>query len=1151
MNTIKRDVYVLRNTIKIPIEVTKGTDAISFEFTVRDYNLPATAAAVAYAYRMGMKKPNSTLCDVSGNVISFQPSVNFFEVGNNELQIRVINEEKSLISFKEKVKCSDSMGFPDEEEEADKSLIEQIIAQSGKESGERKAADEKEQSERKTADETEKSERIAADAKEKSERQKEIATERARIDQLTKMGEGSTTGDAELADIRAGNEGATYSNAGNAVRAQTKGVPVMMDNLQSPYVDISLLEQGSINSAVGSEIASSKALRSVEFHWNKNGKITAPAGYKIAIANYAMQPEESGQMTKVYMSFENYSDSQTSSKADGDAESRRLLIKRSDGADINAEDLRGKIVTNVPELRAMDVIENLEKKIKTDTTLEKEGVAADAAETGKRISKVERDIGLQKEDLNIDKIVSILPIYKDRLNKKMYASNGVVKIVDASNFNVSDDIVIPKWAKTLVCENLVNNKSAANIAFYDDVPETNKSIGYYLNDTSVQFSGEIKIPDGAKYMLVSGNQTNTAVSISFTIKFSYSEYIKSLENEIVQINGVDLIGNRTLDELGIQKKLKNPIEKLSFAFGTIENKKSVRYYDGVVVASAIYKTVTFDVSLLRKQGALYIGAELYARDEGNDASQGMAFYNADGEYIIGYTTTQMKVAEFRQVPLPENATTLKYSYCAETKYGYTKQEVDDITVYYESFVKDDDEYKKLKNDVRTNSEEIQKLKTNEEQIVIGSKLYAVVGDTLQVFYKSILNIKGNMDDYILKFECNKGKNYPRYWEVTPTVGDVGTYSITITLYDLDGKEIVTKVLSLIIKSANNPETVKNILCIGDSTMQSGQIPIEASRRFKGTTGKAINPPSMNLNNFNLVGRIKNSDNSVGWEGTGGWTWSSYNSAGTKAVRFNVTGADNLNIADVYQVGNFKLSISEINITDGNGNIRCIFSYLTPYNKSFDADTPQTGTLNLTSGNGQNNISYNSVTVESYQPFWNSETNSFDITSYVERYCNDSLSAICVLLGINSLINREPFMNTETVVNDAKTFLRNIHSQLPDCKIIVSTIPLASPNGGIAANYGSGSTAGKYSSKGFNQKVYDYNQKIIELENHEEFSDYLIVVSSHAQFDIDNSYPTIEKALNTRSTKNEQLQSNGVHPSDEGYWQISDGLVFRPVVCLIN
>lgn len=418
MNTIKRDVYVLRNTIKIPIEVTKGTDAISFEFTVRDYNLPATAAAVAYAYRMGMKKPNSTLCDVSGNVISFQPSANFFEVGNNELQIRVINEDKSLISFKEKVKCSDSMGFPDEEEEVDQSLIEQIIAQSGKESGERKAADAQEREER-----------IEADAKEKSERLKEIATERARIDQLTKMGEGSTTGDAELADIRVGNEGATYSNAGNAVRSQTKDVPAVMDNLQSPYVDISLLEQGSINSAVGSEIASSKVLRSVEFHWNKNGKITAPAGYKIAIANYAMQPEESGQMTKVYMSFENYSDSQTSSKADGDAESRRLLIKRSDGADINAEDLRGKITTNVLGLRAMDVIENLEKKIKTDTTLEKEGVAADAAETGKRISQVEGDIDNLSYRINLFDETTIV-------NGGYYNSDGTIgKGVEKSQYS--------------------------------------------------------------------------------------------------------------------------------------------------------------------------------------------------------------------------------------------------------------------------------------------------------------------------------------------------------------------------------------------------------------------------------------------------------------------------------------------------------------------------------------------------------------------------------------------------------------------------------------------------------------------------------------------------------------------------------------------
>lgn len=72
----------------------------------------------------------------------------------------------------------------------------------------------------------------------------ELAVERARIDSLSTLPEGSTTGDAELIDLRIGADGVTYGNAGNAVRTQFND---LKGDITSEYklFEVSDLTQGA------------------------------------------------------------------------------------------------------------------------------------------------------------------------------------------------------------------------------------------------------------------------------------------------------------------------------------------------------------------------------------------------------------------------------------------------------------------------------------------------------------------------------------------------------------------------------------------------------------------------------------------------------------------------------------------------------------------------------------------------------------------------------------------------------------------------------------------------------------------------------------------------------------------------------------------
>lgn len=152
------------------------------------------------------------------------------EVGDVKSQLQLFGEDKSLTSYKFKIKVTENMIASSKVTSADdypafRNALEKFTGMTAEFRNELEG----EKSERQAADEVEKSERQAADAAEKAERMQEIAVERARINNLV-ASNNPTEGNSELQDIRVGYDGTRYENAGEAVREQIGLLSEDIDN---------------------------------------------------------------------------------------------------------------------------------------------------------------------------------------------------------------------------------------------------------------------------------------------------------------------------------------------------------------------------------------------------------------------------------------------------------------------------------------------------------------------------------------------------------------------------------------------------------------------------------------------------------------------------------------------------------------------------------------------------------------------------------------------------------------------------------------------------------------------------------------------------------------------------------------------------------
>lgn len=125
MNIIRRDVFVLTDKLKQPIDYVQGTDAIPIEFTFRDYDIPSNATVRVLVEKPSGHKRFENVSAVSGNAVTVKPDEQMMaEAGISGLQIEVVKNDV-LATFVQPVNIKRS-GIP-VRSESGSGFLEDII----------------------------------------------------------------------------------------------------------------------------------------------------------------------------------------------------------------------------------------------------------------------------------------------------------------------------------------------------------------------------------------------------------------------------------------------------------------------------------------------------------------------------------------------------------------------------------------------------------------------------------------------------------------------------------------------------------------------------------------------------------------------------------------------------------------------------------------------------------------------------------------------------------------------------------------------------------------------------------------------------------------------------------------------------------------
>lgn len=383
-------------------------------------------------------------------------------------------------------------------------------------------------------------------------------------------------------------------------------------------------------------------------------------------------------------------------------------------------------------------------------------------------------------------------------------------------------------------------------------------------------------------------------------------------------------------------------------------------------------------------------------------------------------------------------------------------------------------------------------------------MYAIVGDTLQLFYNSFIKSSLKSKNLSIEVLCDIGSAYPKYFELTPSDGDIGNHTFTIKIRDNNASVYVEKSVVIAVSSVgSSPSNQVNVLCVGASTTERGEWVSEFKRRLVGNGGK---PAGDGKTNINFVGRKELTYNNVTvkFEATGGFNFYDY-IIETLLHKFNIDTSislPNISVGDIYSFEGHNYTVYEKNLTNG------YFSCTGPYNPSTTS-----GQLTKVSGQSGSDSTVNFINVTNWgNPFM--YNGSIDIEQYAEDYCSGQIDVVYAFLFGNGLASA--YDSDETIIgrfsNAMMPFINQIKAAFPQCKFCICTPNLPDMLGGLGKDYGA-KTLYQYDSQ-----VYS-RLRLVKLLNEyisdNNLSDYVFIANFCAEFDNEHGYIQILKPYNTR------------------------------------